>query len=129
MDAKVEERAASEAAQKRGGPGSAMHEQPSSLFGPPKDQKKPSILDQPGPQYHSDIAIDNLMSITLELGAALWEERTRVRTIEALLAEKAGISLEDIETYKMSADAAKALSEDRDAFIQRLYGVLKVNTG
>ena len=46
---------------------------------PPAPAPEPAFFDNP--------AIDNLIAVTLELGAELWVQRERMRVIERLLAD------------------------------------------
>src|SRR5690349_21737281 len=56
------------------------------------------------PTYFENPVIDNLLNITLELGAALWVVKDRLRVVEAIL-EKKGILLNDeIEQYRTPPD-------------------------
>ncbi|MCC6172262.1 MAG: hypothetical protein IT481_09570 [Gammaproteobacteria bacterium] len=76
----------------------------------------------PEPAFFDDPAIDNLIAVTLELGAELWAQRERTRVIEALLAHKGVVTPELIEQYQPSeAEAARSRAE-RDAFVSRVYG-------
>jgi hypothetical protein len=47
---------------------------------PPTPAPEPAFFDNP--------AIDNLIAVTLELGAELWVQRERMRVVETLLAQK-----------------------------------------
>ena len=81
---------------------------------PPVPAPEPAFFDNP--------AIDNLIAVTLELGAELWVQRERMRVIEALLAEKGVVTAELIEKYQPSeAEAARSRAE-REAFVSRVYG-------
>lgn len=76
----------------------------------------------PEPAFFDDPAIDNLVAVTLELGAELWAQRERTRVIEALLAQKGVVTPELIEQYQPSeAEAARSRAE-REAFVSRVYG-------
>ncbi len=76
------------------------------------------------PQYFDNIAIDNLMSVVLEIGAAIWVQRERLQVIERLLAQKGVVTTEMIETYQPSVAERADGKAERDAFINRLYGAL-----
>lgn len=76
----------------------------------------------PEPAFFDNPAIDNLIAVTLELGAELWVQRERMRVIEALLAEKGVVTAELIEQYMPSAAMQASAKAERDAFVQRIYG-------
>jgi hypothetical protein len=86
----------------------------------PRAAPEPAFFDQP--------AIDNLIAVTLELGAELWVQRERTRVIEKLLAERGVVTAEMIEQYQASdAELAQTRSE-RDAFVNRLFGAFARET-
>jgi hypothetical protein len=74
------------------------------------------------PAYFENVAIDNLFSISLELGAALWVVTDRVRTLEGILKETGLLTEEMIESHKPSREQTR---EARDEFINQIYGVIK----
>ncbi len=82
----------------------------------------------PEPAFFDNPAIDNLIAVTLELGAELWVQRERMRVIEKLLAEKGVVTPELIEQHQPSeAETARARAE-RDAFVNRIYGAFARQT-
>lgn len=82
----------------------------------------------PEPAFFDNPAIDNLIAVTLELGAELWVQRERLRIVEKLLAEKGVVTAELIEQYQPSdAELARA-REERDAFVNRVYGAFARQT-
>ena len=87
---------------------------------PPVPAPEPAFFDNP--------AIDNLIAVTLELGAELWVQRERMRVVESLLAQKGMVTPELIEPYQPSeAEAAKSRAE-REAFVARVYGAFARST-
>lgn len=82
-------------------------------------------MPQPAPQpaFFDNPVIDNLIAVTLELGAELWVQRERMRIVERLLAEKGLVTAELIEAYTPSAEEAERSKAERDAFVQRVFGV------
>jgi hypothetical protein len=66
-------------------------ERPAAPQVPPQAAPEPAFFDNP--------AIDNLIAVTLELGAELWVQRERMRVIEKLLADKGVVTAELIEQY------------------------------
>lgn len=82
---------------------------------PPTPAPEPAFFDNP--------AIDNLIAVTLELGAELWVQRERMRVVETLLAQKGVVTPELIEQYLPSDEEAARARAERDAFVSRVYGV------
>ncbi len=58
----------------------------------------------------------------LELDAATWVNRDRLRVIETLLSEKGVVTTEMIEQYVPGDEEREAVKAERDAFVKRLYG-------
>ncbi len=77
------------------------------------------------PTYFENKIIDSLMTITLELGSALWVTKDRLRVMEALLAEHGVVTAEKIDNYQSPPEAAAEALAERNLFIERLYGTLK----
>ena len=82
----------------------------------------------PEPAFFDNPAIDNLITVTMELGAELWVQRERMRIIERILAEKGVVTAELIEQYTPSAEETAAVRAERDAFVQRLFGAFARET-
>lgn len=93
------------------------------------DNRKSSVpVPAPEPAFFDNPAIDNLIAVTLELGAELWVQKERTRIIEALLAEKGVVTPELIEQY-VPSEAMQARSKaERDAFVQRVFGAFARDT-
>ncbi len=87
------------------------------------DAAKPSSA--PSPTYFENKIIDSLMTITLELGSALWVTKDRLRVMEALLAEHGIVTAEKINQYQSPPEAAAEALAERTLFIERIYGTLK----
>ncbi len=78
---------------------------------------------EPEPRfYYDNIAIDNLTTVCLELGAALWVNQERLRLMEKLLSEHGKVTTEMIEQYVPTPDEIAERKAARDAFIGRIYG-------
>jgi len=90
------------------------------------DRKLPTPA--PEPAFFDNPAIDNLIAVTMELGAELWVQRERMRVIERLLAERGVVTAETIEQYVMPADEATRVQTERDAFVKRLYAAFARET-
>jgi len=82
----------------------------------------------PEPAFFDNPAIDNLIAVTMELGAELWVQRERMRIIERILAEKGVVTAELIEHYTPSVEETAAVRAERDAFVQRLFGAFARET-
>jgi hypothetical protein len=95
-------------------------ERPAAPQVPPQAAPEPAFFDNP--------AIDNLIAVTLELGAELWVQRERMRVIEKLLADKGVVTAELIEQYQPSADEMARSRADRDAFVSRVYAAFARQT-
>lgn len=81
------------------------------------------------PNYFESPAIDNLFTIALELGAALWVVKDRLRVIEEFLDKQGMVTSEQVEMYQPTPEKKKELLEQRNAFIERIYGIIKDNPG
>ena len=89
----------------------------------------PSIpAKSPEPAFFDNPVLDNLITVTLELGAELWVQKERMRIIETLLAQRGVVTTELIEQYAPSVDEAARVREARDAFVQRLFGAFARDT-
>lgn len=77
------------------------------------------------PVYFENPVIDSLMNICLELGAALWVTRDRLRVIEALLGEQGIATKEQIEKYKTPPEMERALMDQRNEFIARIFSSIR----
>ena len=83
----------------------------------------PKRPEEPGPRfYYDNVAIDNLTSVCLELGASLWVNQERLRLLEKLLTENGKVTTEMIEQYVPSEAEIMERKTARDAFIGRIYG-------
>lgn len=82
----------------------------------------------PNPAFFDHPAIDHLIGVTLELGAELWVQRERMRLMERLLAEKGLVTAQDIAAYQATPEETAELQAERDALVQRLYGILTRET-
>ena len=89
----------------------------------PTSASQPVPQPAPQPAFFDNPVIDNLIAVTLELGAELWVQRERMRIVERLLAEKGLVTAELIEAYTPSAEEAERSKAERDAFVQRVFGV------
>jgi hypothetical protein len=83
---------------------------------PPPRAPEPAFFDNP--------AVDNLIAVTLELGAELWLQRERTRVLERLLAERGLVAQALIDGYQPSDEEAARARAERDAFVNRIFGAL-----
>ena len=68
--------------------------------------------------------LDNMMSSMIALGAEVWSNRRRMRTVEKLLEKHGAVTREMIESYLPSEEEQAAELAERDAFIERAFGAL-----
>lgn len=78
--------------------------------------------------YMSDPHISNLKNIAYALATELWAERERVRVIESLMSKGVQVTPEAIEKYMPTAEETAQWRDDREAMIERVFGVLAQNT-
>ena len=81
------------------------------------------------PTYFPDPINDNLLDITLELGAALWVVKDRLRVLEDLLAENGVVTTEAMERHQTPPEREAEVKAQRDALINRISGCLNANPG
>lgn len=81
------------------------------------------------PTYFDNVVIDNLMNITLELGAAIWVVKDRLRVVEELLEQRGVVTQEMIEVYRPDPSRERDLRARRDAFIDKVYKSVRENPG
>ena len=74
------------------------------------------------PAFFEDPTLDNLVDVTLALGAELWVQRERMRVVETLLAEHGKVTSEMIEAYQDPPEQQARDKEARDAFVERIFG-------
>lgn len=85
---------------------------------------------KPGnPAYFDNEVIDHLVGIVLELGAELSVTRDRLARLEEVLASGDPVSIDELDTGKPSAELQARLDQERQAFIQRVYGRLYAQVG
>ena len=60
----------------------------------------------------------------MELGAALWTERRRTRTLERVLVSAGVLAADAVEQWVDEATAAEADREELERWMQRLFGPL-----
>jgi hypothetical protein len=74
--------------------------------------------------FVADPIVDNLVTVVLELGAQLWTDRKRLRTLEAVLVQN-GLAPDAVETFVFPVDQDEAWRKERDDFIQTTFGALR----
>ncbi len=77
-------------------------------------------------RYHAfeDPALDQLLGITLALGAEVWSLRDRLTLLEQALAQSGTDVSGLIEELASDPDRAAAVAADRDTFLERFLGPL-----
>ena len=105
-----------------------MSATPSDTPAAPQPPPQPPPQPAPEPAFFDNPAIDNLIAVTLELGAELWVQRERMRVIEKLLADKGVVTAELIEQYQPSTEELARSRADRDAFVSRVYAAFARQT-
>ena len=77
------------------------------------------------PEFTDDPMLDRLYSVTLALVSELAVTRTRLDTVERLLAERAVLPTADVEGFKPDVAQATARAEWQQAYLERvLRGLL-----
>ena len=89
---------------------------PKSPIDMPPDRDEPAFLPHP--------LMDRLVDVALSLGAELYAERDRRRTLEAILVEQGVLAADAIELHRFNEAEQPSRDADRIAFVQRLYGAL-----
>jgi hypothetical protein len=92
------------------------------------DTRSAAPVPSPQPAFFEDPTIDHLVAATLELGAELWVQRERLRAVEALLARHGVVTAEMIEQWQPSEEEQRRAQAERDAFIERVYGLFARRT-
>jgi hypothetical protein len=92
-------------------------------------QLRVEVDDRDNPVYFESPVIDNLFNISLELGAALWVVKDRLRVIEELLDQKGILTTEQIERYRTPPEREREVRAKRDQFIERIYKSIRDNPG
>jgi len=72
--------------------------------------------------FTGDAVTDRLMHAVIALGGEVWTLRQRGHLMEKLLSDK-GITSEMIEGYMPTKEDMAAWTEDREAFVDRVYSV------
>ena len=80
----------------------------------------PRIAKGKKPIYLDDRSIDNLMAMIMTLTQEVSVLRDRLDTMEALLAEKETITLEDIDNFVPSDDLVMQRKERRQLLLKRI---------
>jgi hypothetical protein len=89
-----------------------------------KQATEPAATDHDNPMYFDNEVIDHLISIVLELGAELFVTRDRLARLEELLASGEPVTLEELDQGRPSQELQERLKQERQAFIEQVYGRL-----
>jgi hypothetical protein len=90
---------------------------------------KVEVQDREKPVYFESPVIDNLFNITLELGAALWVVKDRLRVVEELLDQKGVLRHQEVELYRTPPEREREIRAKRDQFIEKIYRSIRDNPG
>lgn len=77
-----------------------------------------------GKTFLPDPVTDQLSRVALELGAALWTERRRTRTLERLLVDAGVIAADAMEQWQDCDADAEAGRAELEQWMRRVYGSL-----
>ena len=75
--------------------------------------------------FLDNAALDNVMSTVIALGSEFWALQKRMNVMETLLEENGSVSKEMVEAYRPTEEQNVAWEEQRDRFINRVYGFLQ----
>jgi hypothetical protein len=67
--------------------------------------------------------LDNMMTAMMSLGAEVWSAHRRMKVLERLLEDK-GITNAMVEAYIPTEEETVSWQAERDAFVERTFGVL-----
>ena len=71
--------------------------------------------------FLGNVHIDNIVTALIAMGAEIWTDRRRIRTLESLLAQK-GVTTDMVEQYVPTAAEETAWKKEREVLVDRLYG-------
>lgn len=74
--------------------------------------------------FLADPVTDQLVRVVMELGAALWVERRRTRTLERVLVSAGALAPDAMEQWVDAPQDAAADSEELAQFMKRTFGPL-----
>jgi hypothetical protein len=77
--------------------------------------------------FLADPVVDSLVTVVLELGAQVWTDRKRIRTLEALLVNQGVTQPNAVETFLFPIEQDEAWRAERDEFIQTTFAALMRN--
>lgn len=75
--------------------------------------------------FLKNAGLDNVMSTVIALGSEFWALQKRMNVMETLLEENGSVSKEMVEAYRPTEEQTAAWEEQRDRFINRVYGFLQ----
>ena len=73
------------------------------------------------PRYFADPVTDRLASVVAELAAQVWVLKDRQRILELRLVSRGQIEPAEVDMYEPSEEEQKALREERDRFLERVF--------
>lgn len=75
---------------------------------------------RPEQTFFADPALDRMMGVVMALAGEVYVLRDRVTCLETLLVKGGSLQEGALDAFKPSADQAKAMAADRDAFVAHL---------
>ncbi|MDE0801468.1 MAG: hypothetical protein OSB02_12135 [Rhodospirillaceae bacterium] len=87
--------------------------------------RKDFVPSQTADVFLKDAALDNVMSTVIALGSEFWALQKRMNVVEVLLEKNGSVSKDMIEAYRPTEGQGAAWEEQRDRFINRVYGFLQ----
>ncbi len=75
---------------------------------------------RPEQTFFDDPALDRAVGMIMTLASELYVLRDRQRCVEKILAGKGMLEMAELDGYKPSADEAREIALDRDAFVASL---------
>lgn len=75
---------------------------------------------RPEQTFFADPAIDRMMGVMMALAGEVYVLRDRVKCLETLLVKGGALAEGALDAYKPSAEQAREMAADRDAFVGHL---------
>jgi hypothetical protein len=81
------------------------------------------------PHFFDDPAVDQLMSVVLELASEVSVLYDRVDAMQRILDEKGSLTREELESWRPDAEAEAERQARRAEYLQRLFRVVRRESG
>ncbi|MCL6647362.1 MAG: hypothetical protein K6U89_03375 [Chloroflexi bacterium] len=86
----------------------------------------PPTIRDPRPQYFESPELDRFMAVVINLANELWVTKDRLFILERLLAQRGGVTPQEIDQYQPNEQERKELEEARKAYIARVLSGLTI---